>query len=65
MCRRVLCQTCQKPTYTGCGKHVEQVLRGVVDADRCQCREVAALGASVAHQHQSLPGVQLHAVHAK
>ena len=26
MCRRVNCPKCNKPTYTGCGMHVEQVL---------------------------------------
>jgi len=39
MCRRIRCEQCQKPTYSGCGKHVEQVLRGVSAADRCTCRE--------------------------
>jgi hypothetical protein len=26
MCRRVDCKQCGKPTYAGCGAHVEQVL---------------------------------------
>jgi hypothetical protein len=38
MCRRVQCEQCQKPTFAGCGKHVEQVLRGVAESNRCQCR---------------------------
>jgi len=42
MCRPAQCQTCGKATYTGCGAHVEQVLRGVPDADRCKCRETEA-----------------------
>lgn len=40
MCLRVNCKHCQKPTFTGCGKHAEQVLRGVEVADRCQCLNV-------------------------
>jgi hypothetical protein len=43
MCRRIECEQCQKPTYAGCGKHVEQVLRGVNSSDRCSCREQASL----------------------
>jgi hypothetical protein len=39
MCRRVDCSKCGRPTYSGCGAHVEQVLGGVAPADRCRCRE--------------------------
>ncbi len=38
MCRRVNCPTCGKPTFAGCGRHVEQVLGDVPQAKRCQCR---------------------------
>jgi hypothetical protein len=38
MCRRIQCEQCHKPTFDGCGKHAEQVLRGVTEADRCQCK---------------------------
>jgi hypothetical protein len=37
MCRRVTCEKCGKPTYAGCGAHVEQVLAGVPHEDRCRC----------------------------
>ncbi len=37
MCRRVTCATCHKPTFTGCGQHVEQVLADVPKKDRCAC----------------------------
>lgn len=37
MCRRVECRTCGKPTYAGCGQHVEQVLGGVPKSQRCHC----------------------------
>lgn len=39
MCRRVQCSTCKRPTFAGCGAHVEQVLGNVPVADRCDCRE--------------------------
>lgn len=39
MCRRVECNECHKPTYAGCGMHVEQVLADVAKDQRCQCRE--------------------------
>jgi len=35
MCRRVTCKKCGKPTYAGCGQHIEQVLAGVPKAQRC------------------------------
>ncbi len=39
MCRRVTCDRCGKPTYAGCGAHVEQVLADVPRERRCQCRD--------------------------
>ena len=41
MCRVVTCKKCQKPTWAGCGAHVEQVLGHVPAASRCACRETA------------------------
>lgn len=38
MCRRVICDQCKKPTYAGCGLHIEQVLGDVPVAERCACR---------------------------
>jgi hypothetical protein len=35
MCRAVSCKTCGKTTWAGCGQHVDQVLAGVPQADRC------------------------------
>ena len=37
MCQRVNCRTCQKPTWSGCGAHVEQVLHDVPAVQRCAC----------------------------
>ena len=39
MCRRIDCPKCGRPTFAGCGMHVEQVLGNVPPAQRCQCRE--------------------------
>jgi len=39
MCRRVECSECHKPTYAGCGMHIEQVLSDVPPEERCKCRE--------------------------
>jgi hypothetical protein len=41
MCRRIRCEQCQKPTFAGCGKHVEQVLKDVPAEARCVCNEAA------------------------
>jgi hypothetical protein len=38
MCRRVECAKCKKPTYAGCGMHIEQVLGDVPREKRCSCR---------------------------
>jgi hypothetical protein len=37
MCTRVSCSTCGRPTFAGCGNHVEQVLGDVPADERCQC----------------------------
>lgn len=52
MCRRILCEKCQKPSFAGCGKHVEQVLRGVPEPERCHCQQAAErTEAHAAHAH--------------
>jgi hypothetical protein len=42
MCSRVTCRDCGKPTWSGCGRHIEQALADVPMKDRCTCREKAA-----------------------
>ncbi len=37
MCRSVTCRTCSKTTWSGCGQHVDQVMRGVPSGQRCTC----------------------------
>jgi hypothetical protein len=39
MCRQVTCSDCGKPTWAGCGAHVEQVLGHIPKEQRCECRE--------------------------
>lgn len=41
MCHRTTCKTCKKPTWAGCGMHVEQALAGVPKSERCQCERVS------------------------
>lgn len=36
MCHRINCPDCGKPTFSGCGRHVEAVLGDVPPEDRCQ-----------------------------
>ena len=36
MCRQVTCKRCEKASWAGCGQHVDQVMRGVPAAQRCQ-----------------------------
>lgn len=35
MCRKVTCKKCGKPTWAGCGQHIEQTLAEVPKAERC------------------------------
>ena len=37
MCHRTTCRTCNKPTWAGCGNHVESALAGVPKSQRCRC----------------------------
>jgi hypothetical protein len=37
MCARITCDHCGKPTWAGCGQHVDEALAGVAQADRCSC----------------------------
>ena len=49
MCRRVECSRCGRPTFAGCGAHVEQVLGNVPRAERCRCREASEDEPKVRH----------------
>ncbi len=53
MCQRVTCSSCGKPTFAGCGMHVEQVLGDVPRTERCKCRETKASSRPGASEEQS------------
>ena len=36
MCSQVMCHICKKPTWSGCGQHIEEALSNVAKKDRCQ-----------------------------
>jgi hypothetical protein len=42
MCRRVTCKQCGKPSWAGCGAHVDSVLADVPRSERCRCGEKSA-----------------------
>lgn len=42
MCRRVVCKKCGKPSWVGCGAHIESVLGDVPADQRCKCKAAAA-----------------------
>lgn len=46
MCRQVQCPKCNKPTYAGCGMHIEQVLGHIPHDQRCDCRTKSAASAA-------------------
>ena len=50
MCRRVVCETCQKPSFSGCGRHVEEVLIAVPREARCSCRKGQAAQQAVRNE---------------
>jgi hypothetical protein len=37
MCHQITCATCNKPTWEGCGEHIEHALKGVPLNERCTC----------------------------
>lgn len=37
MCSKATCRKCGKITWSGCGKHVKQVMRGVPADRQCIC----------------------------
>ena len=36
MCQAITCPRCGKPTWRGCGAHVEEILGDVPESERCQ-----------------------------
>jgi len=56
MCRRITCSTCGKPSWAGCGAHVEQVLGDVPAEDRCACAAGAVPASTPRWLRRLLPG---------
>ncbi|UJR21467.1 hypothetical protein I4U23_024552 [Adineta vaga] len=46
MCMKTDCDTCGKPTWKGCGQHIEQALKDVPIDDRCKCPRGASAALS-------------------
>jgi hypothetical protein len=55
MCRRIQCESCGKPSYAGCGRHVEEVLRSVAQEERCACRIGRGASASTQIMRETSP----------
>lgn len=39
VCSQTMCRKCGKATWSGCGQHIEEALRGVPKSQRCQGHE--------------------------
>ncbi|EAL66701.1 hypothetical protein DDB_G0281439 [Dictyostelium discoideum AX4] len=37
MCKKITCGKCTKPTWAGCGQHIESCLADVPVNERCVC----------------------------
>jgi hypothetical protein len=59
MCRRVNCPKCGRPTFAGCGAHVEQVLADVPATERCRCREATTVKAPEPTARDKQPAIRL------
>ncbi len=46
MCRPATCSICGKTTWAGCGQHVDQVMAGVPNDQRCPGHDDGATGGS-------------------
>ena len=53
MCRAITCKRCGRPSWAGCGAHVEQVLGHVPKDKRCKCRETTAKASASSGNAQS------------
>ncbi len=39
MCTKTKCRKCGKASWSGCGQHVDSVLQGIPQSQRCQGHE--------------------------
>lgn len=63
MCYQVTCSECKKPTWGGCGKHIDGVFTNFKYEDRCACKARTqeeqnknAPGGGGKHDKSLLPG---------
>jgi len=42
MCMRAKCRQCSKITYSGCGKHLDKVFRGLDESELCRCKALSS-----------------------
>jgi hypothetical protein len=56
MCRAVQCSKCRKPTWAGCGAHVEQVLGHVPESGRCACRDATSTSIASGNASSGIAG---------
>jgi hypothetical protein len=42
MCKKITCDICKKPTWEGCGEHIEDALKDVPTPERCTCPRTPA-----------------------
>ena len=36
MCTKITCRKCGKASWSGCGQHVSQVMKGIPKSEQCQ-----------------------------
>lgn len=39
MCFKMACSACNRPTWAGCGAHIDSALAGIPLEDRCHCKK--------------------------
>ncbi|RHZ52895.1 hypothetical protein Glove_456g23 [Diversispora epigaea] len=49
MCYKITCQTCQKFTWAGCGRHADSVMKNVPENEKCKCSENAKVNNSASY----------------
>ncbi|MBU3690102.1 MAG: hypothetical protein B7C54_05355 [Acidimicrobiales bacterium mtb01] len=58
MCRQVTCRQCGKPSWAGCGAHVEEVLGHVQKDQRCRCDDAPSKSAQPATKKGFFAGLR-------
>ena len=48
MCYKTTCKDCQKPTWAGCGNHIERALADIPQESRCHCNDPPQIPVRVA-----------------